>query len=267
MRIMRMKLMKKSENLRIYFNYFSNVSKTPCFKGYFKGIKKIKCIHAGLSNTTMNNNTRTKRLQREAKLIQAKHIKQIAQFHQVAKADTVWKEIPENPNYRVFEDGRIWSMERSLFLKPSNHRCGYQFIGKFYINGKKTQQLHHRVVARAFLGECPANMEVSHIDNNKLNNAPRNLEYVTRKTNMRKAWSDNLMENTRTTKSKGEKNGRSKLTEVIVREIHWLKTTYNYKATELAKMYNISSSAIHYIMSGRCWGHLNLNETPITTTI
>lgn len=59
---------------------------------------------------------------------------------------------------------------------------GYRAISVRYM-GKVVSILVHRLIAKAFLGACPDGYVVNHKDENKINNAIDNLEYVTPKEN------------------------------------------------------------------------------------
>src|SRR5205809_2699802 len=50
-------------------------------------------------------------------------------------------------------------------------------------NGIKQSQRLHKLVAAAFLGSRPSGAEINHIDGDKTNNVPSNLEYVTHQCN------------------------------------------------------------------------------------
>lgn len=66
--------------------------------------------------------------------------------------------------------------ELSQFLNPS----GYL---RLKMNNKNVQV--HSLIAELFHGKRPENLVVNHIDGNKLNNHPNNLEYVTIAENIR----------------------------------------------------------------------------------
>lgn len=104
-------------------------------------------------------------------------------------------------NYEVSEDGRIRrrTSGRNTFqgkiLKNVLMGMGYYVVNPS-IGGKNVLMYVHRIVATAFLGECPDGMEVNHKDGNKLNNNVSNLEYVTHAGNMHHARHIGLMRDT-----------------------------------------------------------------------
>lgn len=104
-----------------------------------------------------------------------------------------YKAVPENPKYFAFDDGRIWSTRTSRFLKPYTQNLGYQFIGQFFVNGKQTLQLLHRMIAFTFIPNPEGLPEINHKDGNKHNNDISNLEWCNRQYNMQHARENGLM--------------------------------------------------------------------------
>jgi hypothetical protein len=77
---------------------------------------------------------------------------------------------------KIFSDSKhAKGRELTQFLNPN----GYLRVK---LNDKSVQI--HTIVANYFLGNKPKNLCVNHIDGNKLNNAPSNLEYVTIRENI-----------------------------------------------------------------------------------
>ena len=72
-------------------------------------------------------------------------------------------------------------LTRADLLAGSVNNAGYVLVG---IAGKSFTL--HRLVASTFLKDDPNKREIDHLDFNKLNNNVTNLEYVTRKENVRR---------------------------------------------------------------------------------
>jgi hypothetical protein len=107
----------------------------------------------------------------------------------------IFKDIPGYEGlYQVSNMGRIKSLnvfhynddkEKILILKIKKDKYfEIKIKGKYY--------LIHRLVMLTFIGECPKDKQVNHIDGNKQNNRLENLEYITSKENTQHAWKNGL---------------------------------------------------------------------------
>lgn len=107
-----------------------------------------------------------------------------------------WLDIPGYEGfYQVSDQGRVRSLDRMVrgplvdrfaagrILKPAINSSNRLNL-TLQLDGKKTTWLVHRLVALAFIGNCPAGMETCHNDGNQFNNALNNLRYDTRGANM-----------------------------------------------------------------------------------
>lgn len=102
-----------------------------------------------------------------------------------------FKELKEDPDYLIYNDGRLYSKKKNRFLKGKVDNVGYQVyalaIGdKLSVSGKKLRKMlyAHRLVAEYFLPN-PNNLPyVHHKDGNKLNNHVDNLAWVSPQENM-----------------------------------------------------------------------------------
>ena len=95
-------------------------------------------------------------------------------------------------HYEVSNLGNVRSIERMVnnrlhnglrkspqkLLKAGKSKAGY-FIVSFCVDGVKSNQTVHRLVARAFIPNETNKPQVNHKDGNKLNNHIDNLEWVT----------------------------------------------------------------------------------------
>lgn len=131
-----------------------------------------------------------------------------------------YKIIDDYPDYEVSNLGNVISRERKIIvnrkygpveqiiketiLKPDITHDGYARV-TLYKDKKAKHRPVHQLVAEAFLGKKPENMQTCHKDGNSLNNVDINLEYKTCQENIddKKIHGTNLC---------GEKNHMSKFT-------------------------------------------------------
>jgi hypothetical protein len=102
----------------------------------------------------------------------------------------LWHELPSNPAYEISNTGLVRQKSRMVFnrgryyLKPGGvvkeHRDddGYCFV-VLALKGQMQKKFVHRLVAEAFIGPCPKDMTVDHINRVRNDNTIENLRYAT----------------------------------------------------------------------------------------
>jgi len=122
---------------------------------------------------------------------------------------------------------------------------GYIAVG--WKEGNRIQGARvHRLVWEVANGPVPDGKEINHIDGNKANNCLSNLEAITRRENIRHAYSIGLNQ------SIGGGNGRAKLTLGQVHEII-LRHASGESAYGLARKFGVGETAIRNIVQGKRW--------------
>ena len=169
-----------------------------------------------------------------------------------------WVDIPGwELRYQICEDGGIRSKDmvvnakggkaavrRGRYLNWVQKSNGYYYVT--LTNGIDRPQIAiHRLVARAFIGECPIGLHVLHTDGDKFNNHYTNLRYGTPAENHR----DTLSHGHRLM---GDTHPLSKLKENDVRFIRESELL----GTELATKFGVSSAHISAIRHNRAWKHI-----------
>ena len=132
----------------------------------------------------------------------------------------------------VVRFGNNQRIAKGQVLKFNKHRSGYLLV---HVGKKRTV---HRIIATVFIPN-PNNLpEVNHIDGNKTNNFVNNLEWCSRK--------ENVKHDIRLSGKHKRKQRHNKVTDLQMEEIK--------KSTELKKnlchKYNISRSMVGRIQAG-----------------
>ena len=96
-------------------------------------------------------------------------------------------------NYLVYQDGRVYSLNRNIFLKPAYDERGYLRIGLSNNGVSKTYKLH-RLIAEMFIPKVEGKTQVNHINGIKNDNRVENLEWCTRSENSIHAVKTGLMQ-------------------------------------------------------------------------
>ena len=96
-------------------------------------------------------------------------------------AGETWRPVVSCEGYEISDLGRVRNW-RGKVMTPYPDDNGYPTV-KPRVNGRYKSRRVHRLVAEAFLGECPEGQEVRHLDGNPANNVLPNLCYGTRSEN------------------------------------------------------------------------------------
>lgn len=115
-------------------------------------------------------------------------------------SNEIWKDIIDFPGYQVSSMGRMrswlnnrWGVGNTCrILAPALDKSTGYLKANLNRNGKGNTKAVHVLVAEAFCGGKHPGMDVNHIDGNKLNNIASNLEWCTRKENMKHAYKNGL---------------------------------------------------------------------------
>lgn len=159
-----------------------------------------------------------------------------------------WHLIPSEKGYEASDHGRIRNKATGHVKKPGKLPRGYLNMAM----GHDRRRYVHHLVAESFLGPRPRGLEINHIDGNKENNRPENLEYVTHSQNQRHAYRVLGTLKLNLPHGSGEKNTMAKLKGCEVEEIKRL-AWMGIGQRLVGRMFRISQSTVSNIKSGKTW--------------
>lgn len=175
--------------------------------------------------------------------------------------EEVWLPIPGHEGrYEVSDHGNVKSLPRVItwmtrwgrlaqrphkggFIHADPHHTGYLQIK---LGGKRIYRIH-QLVAWTFLGPQPPGTVINHIDGNKTNNKPWNLEYISNSDNVKHAYQAGLLSN------RGATNGKAVLNDDMVRAI--LALPKSMMASEAAVIVGCKKHNVVQVRQGR-WSHI-----------
>lgn len=106
---------------------------------------------------------------------------------------------PENKNIAISLDGKVLNIKTKKISRGTIHKDNKVYIHISLGDGKTKAYLLSRLLARTFIGrpirhldKTYDELEVNHIDGNRLNNLPSNLEWCTCKENIEHSHINNL---------------------------------------------------------------------------
>lgn len=170
-------------------------------------------------------------------------------------SEEIWKDIPGyEGRYQVSSLGRVRSLDRTyvrvqngkeircplrgrVLRQTNNHRIPYLTVT---LSPEWKSARVHKLVAIAFLGDCPEGMEICHIDGNVFNNAVSNLRYGTHTENI----ADMVKHGTR--------QKQCRLSPVEVREIR-ARIRNGESDASIAKAFGVSERTIFRVRHGKVY--------------
>jgi hypothetical protein len=175
----------------------------------------------------------------------------------------IWKAVAGFEGlYEVSDSGAVRSLDRVVYqenrggvvcrrvyagrMLRASRNGPYSFVGLWKDN-KVVRRLVHVLVAQAFIGNCPNDMETRHLDGNGSNNAVANLRYGTAVEN----GQDRVRHGT---SRPGSKSHLSKLNEHSVLAIRAAAITMDRKT--LGAMFGVTGSNIGSILKRETWRHI-----------
>ena len=173
----------------------------------------------------------------------------------------MWKILLYNglkTNYIVSCTGEICNSISGKVLHPTLDRYGYLKVC-LHIPGKdgKTKQISvtvHRLVAICFIpnDDIKNKTQIDHIDGDKTNNNVDNLEWVTPKENVSRAYALGLR-----IPRKGEKHPNNIFSETAVRRACELLEENKLTIEKIGKLCGMSRKYVQKIKSGNVWHHVS----------
>ncbi len=148
--------------------------------------------------------------------------------------------------YTITDKGEVFGKNGNpITIRPNSSGYASFTAGE---KGKRINVSVHRLVAELFLPKPndPSLTEVDHLDSDRMNPSVDNLEWVSHKENVKRAYS----RGNHVGRATGEKNIKSKLDKDIVSQMRIDYWIYSDSITEISKRYNSPWSTVNNVVKG-----------------
>lgn len=159
-----------------------------------------------------------------------------------------WRRCVQCDRYEISSSGDVRRAADKFPISQWHDRRGYKRV-TLSRSGEKKNFMIHALVAAAFIREKTSIREtVNHIDGNKENNRPENLEWCSISENRRHATIIGLT-------PRGASHWKTSLTDEDVRSIR-RRVAKGESRASLARELGLDKTTIGLMVSRKTWGHV-----------
>ena len=176
--------------------------------------------------------------------------------------EEVWRSVPMLSGlYEVSSEGRVRSLPRvtasgtlgGRVLLPRPERNGYVRV-TLSVNGKPHRELLHRLVLRAFVGDCPQGHECRHLNGTRSDCRLSNLAWGTAREN----GQDRIAHGTQVD-NRGQRHGMTRLSDADAREIMSLRQK-GVPLAQVASQFSVGAATVSRIATRAGWKHIGMED-------
>ena len=184
------------------------------------------------------------------------NLKENSKKYQVGKkpSEILFREIPGLPGYLASSDGDIFSIKTtSGYLDYNNPHELHKTLnnqGRYMVSINKKPTQVSRLIYMAFnnTSEIPMNLVVDHVDGNRLNNQPGNLQLITQQANIKKRVHQSISLNFHKPDSKLDLYEVGKIKYDLL----------SLPKAEVMRKYSITRNRVSNIALGKSWGNVKI---------